>query len=99
MQVVVIYWRDIPSQVVAGKGRRSSKLMLSDRFQETIDRAAMRDKAHKSDAYLEGWNKGDPSSLEGTAAEVAIQKAEEIEAKFDEKMLNDLIHSGGWEAE
>jgi len=99
MQVVVIYWRDIPSQVVAGKGRRSSKIMLSDRFQEAIDRAAMRDKAHNSEAYLEGWNKGDPASEQGSAEEVAIQKAEEIEAKFDEKALNDLVLSGGWEAE
>ncbi|MEH6403432.1 MAG: virulence factor [Sneathiella sp.] len=99
MQVKIIYWRDIPSQVVAGKGRRTSKIMLSDRFQEAIDHAAMRDKAHNSDAYLEGWNKGDPASEEGTVVEVAKLKAEEIEAHFDEKMLNDLVLSGGWEAD
>jgi len=38
----IIYWRDIPSQVVVQKGRKREKALLSSRFQEAIDRAAMR---------------------------------------------------------
>ena len=41
-KLIVISWRDIPSQVVVKAGRQAEKLMLSHRFQEAIDRAAMR---------------------------------------------------------
>jgi hypothetical protein len=39
---VILYWRDIPSQIVVKKGRESAKRFLSNRFQEAIDIAAMR---------------------------------------------------------
>ena len=38
----IIYWRDIPSQVVVKQGRTSAKAQLSKRFMEAIDKAAMR---------------------------------------------------------
>ena len=46
--LIIISWRDIPSQVVVKRGRETSKVMLSARFQE-IDRfqafmASYRDK-------------------------------------------------------
>ena len=41
-KLITIYWRDIPSQIVAKAGRRSAKVRLANRFQEAIDRAAMR---------------------------------------------------------
>ena len=42
MQRIDILWRDIPSQVLIKRGRDRGKYMLSARFQEAIDRAAMR---------------------------------------------------------
>jgi hypothetical protein len=39
-KLITVYWRDIPSQVIAKKGRSKSKVQLSQRFQEAIDRAA-----------------------------------------------------------
>ena len=36
----IIYWRDIPSQVVVKQGRNSTKAQLSKRFMEAIDKAA-----------------------------------------------------------
>jgi hypothetical protein len=41
-QLTVIYWRDIPAQVILRFGRTSAKRELPARFQEAIDRAAMR---------------------------------------------------------
>ena len=42
--LTVIWWRDIPVQVVAKQGRTSAKVPLSPRFQEAIDMAATRDR-------------------------------------------------------
>jgi len=38
--ITIVYWRDIPAQVIAGKGRRGVKKQLSERFEQAIDRAA-----------------------------------------------------------
>ena len=51
-KLITGYWRDIPSQVIAKKGRTASKVRLGQRFQEAIDRAAMRAGKGSSDAYL-----------------------------------------------
>ena len=63
--LTVVYWRDIPAQVIAKQGRKSAKKMLSDRFQEAIDRAAMRSGAAGTDDYLEDWRRGDPTMVDG----------------------------------
>ncbi|HEY9539704.1 MAG TPA: virulence factor, partial [Kiloniellaceae bacterium] len=51
-QVIVVYWRDIPAQVIAKAGRKTAKVQLSERFEKAIDRAAMRAKLTGTDAYL-----------------------------------------------
>ena len=38
---ILVYWRDIPAQVIVQRGRRREKVQLSRRFQEAIDRAAI----------------------------------------------------------
>ena len=53
----LIYWRDIPSQVILQRGRTREKAMLSARFQEAIDRAAMRAGKGSSDAYMSEWDR------------------------------------------
>ena len=47
---ILIYWRDIPAQVIVQRGRKREKAQLSPRFQKAIDRAAMR--AGKDDCIL-----------------------------------------------
>ena len=39
--VTIVYWRDIPAQVIVGQGRRGTKVQLSERFEQAIDRAAL----------------------------------------------------------
>ena len=50
--LIVISWRDIPAQVIVKRGREAAKVQLSQRFQEAVDRAAMRACKGSSDAYL-----------------------------------------------
>jgi hypothetical protein len=94
-QLTILYWRDIPSQIVVKQGRQNAKILLSERFQEAIDMAAMRDKSHETDAYLEGWRKGDPESVDGDLEALAADRAAAIEDAFDEAALRALVVSGG----
>ena len=41
-QLIVVYWRDIPAQVIVKRGRVTAKRQLTERFEKAIDRAAMR---------------------------------------------------------
>ena len=66
--VTILYWRDIPAQVIAGRGRRAEKHVLPDRFAEAIDRAAMRGGLAGSDDYLAQWRK-----VDGPAAPHAVE--------------------------
>lgn len=94
-QLSILYWRDLPSQVVVKQGRQNAKILLSNRFQEAIDMAAMRDKSHDSDAYLEGWRKGDPESVDGDLQAEAEACATSLEATYDDAALRALVVSGG----
>jgi hypothetical protein len=59
--LIVISWRDIPAQVLVKRGREVAKVQLSQRFQEAVDRAAMRAGRGSSDAYLADWKRSDPT--------------------------------------
>ena len=56
----ITYWRDIPAQVIVGKGRRGAKKQLPERFEQAIDRCAMKVGAKDDDAYMAGFRKIDP---------------------------------------
>ena len=60
--LIVISWRDVPAQVVVKRGRETAKVQLSQRFQEAVDRAAMRAGRGSSDAYLEDWRRAPPQA-------------------------------------
>ena len=48
--VIVVYWRDIPAQVIVGKGRKASKVQLPGGFEQAIDGAAMKVGAEDTEA-------------------------------------------------
>ncbi len=93
--VTIVYWRDIPAQVIVGSGRRAAKVQLSERFEQAIDRCAMKSGAKDADAYLAEWRKAPPYAVEGEAAEVAAAEAARLEAEFDTSRLRVLIDNGG----
>ncbi|WP_371038550.1 MULTISPECIES: virulence factor [unclassified Rhodosalinus] len=94
--VTIVYWRDIPAQVIVGKGRRGSKKPLPERFEQAIDRAAMKVGAADTDAYLAEWRKAAPYEVEGDPAEVAEAEAARLDADYDQERLRALIANDGW---
>ncbi|TKA96680.1 hypothetical protein FAZ78_10140 [Cereibacter changlensis] len=94
--VTVVYWRDIPAQVIVGKGRRGAKVQLTERFEQAIDRCAMKIGAKDADAYLAEWRKADPYSVEGEQEAVAAAEAARLEAEYDTARLKTLIANDGW---
>lgn len=80
----ILAWHDIPLVIEARDQEGAHKAQLSDRFQELIDRVAMRRRLVGTDAYLEGWRRGRPVQREGSAAAVAAAVAKELEDRFDE---------------
>jgi hypothetical protein len=94
-QIVITYWRDIPSQVTAKAGRKTEKKMLSERFQEAIDMAAMRSGADQSDDYLEQWRRSDPIDCDDDLLAAVNRTAEQLEADYDQSRIKALIASGG----
>ncbi len=78
----VIYWRDIPAQVVVRRGRETAKVQLSPRFQEAVDRAAMRAGRGSSDAYIADWKRSDPRPCGDDLQAEAAAEAARIEAAY-----------------
>ena len=75
--VTIVYWRDIPAQIIVGKGRRGSKAPLPERFEQAIDRAAMKVGAKDADAYLSEWRKAPAYEVAGDPDQVARAEAAE----------------------
>ena len=93
--VTIVYWRDIPAQVIVGKGRRAVKIQLTERFVQAIDRAAMKSGAAGTDDYLADWRKADPYVIDGDDADVATAEAARLETEFDKDRLMVLINNDG----
>lgn len=97
-EVTVVYWRDIPAQVIVGSGRRATKKQLPSRFEEAIDRCAMKAGARDADAYLADWRKAVPYEVEGDAADVALSEAARLDSAFPPEAIRALIANDGWAA-
>ena len=93
--VTIVYWRDIPAQVIVGKGRRGAKKPLPERFEQAIDRAAMKVGAHDTDAYLAEWRKAAPYPVEGDPNEIAEAEAARLDAEYDTDRIKALIANDG----
>lgn len=94
-EVTIVYWRDIPAQVIVGKGRRGAKRPLPERFEQAIDRCAMKIGARDTDAYLAEWRKAPPYEVAGDPEEVATAEATRIETAYDDARLRTLIANDG----
>ena len=93
-KLITVFWRGIPAQVIAKRGRYTAKVRLSARFQDAINRAAMRAGKGSSEAYLSEWRQqttvcGD--NLEAEAHAVAYQ----LEEQYSEEALLALIRAHG----
>lgn len=94
--VVIVYWRDIPAQLIVGKGRNKAKKPLPERFEQAIDRAAMKIGASDTEAYLAEWRKAAPYQLEGEPADIVEAEAARIDKEYDQERIKALIANDGW---
>jgi len=94
-QLIVVYWRDIPAQVIVKRGRVTAKRQLTERFEKAIDRAAMRANLRDTDSYLAEWRRADPVDCGEDLEAEAAAAAERLEAEYDEALLTSLVDKGG----
>lgn len=97
-KLIVISWRDIPAQVLVKLGRETAKVQLSRRFQEAIDRAAMRAGKASSGDYLADWKRSEPRRCGDDTHEQAAAEAKNIEARYSDADLLRLIRAHGLES-
>jgi hypothetical protein len=93
--LIIISWRDIPAQVIVTRGRERAKVQLSARFQEAVDRAAMRAGKGSSDAYLADWRRSAPRSCGENLEQEAAAAAAELEARYSDADLLRIIRAKG----
>ena len=93
--LIIISWRDIPAQVIVKRGRETAKVQLSQRFQEAVDRAAMRAGKGSSDAYLADWARSTPRPCGDDLQAEAAAEAARLEAQFNDEDLERLIRAKG----
>jgi len=79
-QFQVMFWKHIPSQVMAWEGEAKVKRMLPDYFQAAIDAYAMKVGSTDMDAYLEGWRRGPVEERAGTPEDVLNALVDELTA-------------------
>jgi len=94
-EVTIVFWRDIPAQVIVGKGRRAVKRVLPERFEQAIDRAAMVSGASGTDAYLAEWRRAPVGPAEGDPDALAEAEAARLDAAYDRDRLAALARAGG----
>ena len=93
-KLITVFWRDIPSQVIAKRGRESAKVPLSERFQKAIDRAAMRAGKGRSEAYMEHWRR-EPRACGNDLSAEAEAEASRLESQYSDKTLESIVKAGG----
>jgi hypothetical protein len=94
-ELLIVRWRAIPAQVLVRAGRRTARRQLGLRFQEAIDRAAMRARLTGTDAYLEEWRRDAPVSCGDDLEAEAQAAADRLEARYDDEALKSLVDACG----
>ena len=94
-KATVVYWRDIPAQVIVKAGRSNAKRVLPERFEKAIDQAAMQSKQRDTDSYLEHWRRGEPVECGDDLEAEADKLAQQIDDEFSEAVLSAYVRAGG----
>ena len=95
--LTILYWRDIPSQVIVKAGRAAAKRQLSERFIRAIDAAAMHAGAKSDDAYLAEWRRGEAMPCGDDLKAEAAAAADRLEKEYDTHRLAILAKHDGRE--
>ena len=92
--LTVIWWRDIPAQVIAKDRRQAHKVVLHPRFQVAIDRAAMKAGKKAFSDYIEEWRRETRSCSDDLEA-IANAEATRLEATYTKDILKRIVAAGG----
>ena len=95
--LTIVYWRDIPAQVIVKQGRTAAKRELPERFVTSIDAAAMKAGARDTDSYLADWRRADAIPVGDDLEAEAQAWADKIEAEYPNERLAALAKAGGYE--
>jgi hypothetical protein len=95
-QVIIVYWRDIPAQVIVKAGRQTAKRQLPERFEQAIDRAAMRANLRDTDSYLGEWRRGEPITCGDDLEAEAEAWAGKLEQEYSKERVRELVEQGGF---
>jgi hypothetical protein len=95
--LTVIWWRDIPAQVIAKDRRVAHKVVLHARFQVAIDKAAMKAGRKAFGDYIEDWRRDARPCGDDLVAEAAAEAAR-LEAAYPREVLARLVAAGGVDA-
>ena len=92
----LVRWRHIPAQVIVSRGRKKARKILTERFQKSIDRAAMiADRAASGD-YLEEWHRVEEALNSDESIEELVKlESSFLETSYDDDKLERLIRTGG----
>lgn len=93
--LTIVYWRDIPAQVIAKAGRTTAKRVLPERFEKSIDQSAMRAKLRDTDSYLEHWRRSEPIACGDDLEAEAEALAARLDSEFSDDVLVEYIKNGG----
>ncbi|WP_206454932.1 virulence factor [Aurantimonas marina] len=94
----IVYWRDIPAQVIVRQGRRAARRELPLRFIEAIDRCAMQVGAKDSNAYLAEWRRASSACEAGDLEAAAERTLSELDQRYDRDRLMALVANEGRES-
>ena len=97
--LITLYWRDIPAQVIAERGRgrkrEQAKIELPRRFLVAIDAAAMRDGLGSTDDYLSAWRRSKPEECGEDLNAEAAMRATALGDEYTSETLRALVKNGG----
>ena len=91
----IIYWRDIPAQIIVSAGRKKARRQLDMRFEKAIDRAAIRAKLHGTDDYLGQWRRSAPVDCGDDLETAADEAAGRIERDYPHDRVERIVRSNG----
>jgi len=92
--LTIIWWRDIPAQVVVRDGRQTAKIVLHPRFQVAIDKAAVKAGRRAMDDYIAEWRKTQAACTDEPDAAAKVEAAR-LEHAYTREVLARLVAAGG----
>lgn len=93
-RLITIYWRDVPAQVNAQRGRERVSMPLPRPFQRAVERAAVRSRQKNAHDFVSHWRRSHRPCGDDLAAEAAAEVAR-LTAAYPLRRLNALIETGG----